>query len=239
MSNLETIVPQNQAWPARALIMADLFRQHFSGKPINAVEIGVWYGIGSTNIWLENLAKGSQLFLIDSWAPYASPDDLKDPEWDYRRMDELSTDAFMSAFLSVRRFETSSRRDEVKINLMRGGSASILSSMASDQFDFIYIDGDHKYDNVKQDLVQAKRLIKKDFAIICGDDLERVPTPELYEVAKDHPNRDYLRDPHYFHPGVLMAVHEEFPAINMAKGFWWVFCVNGEFVLTPNHGEAR
>lgn len=230
MPTQETIVPQNQAWPNRAPVMAQLFRKVFGGKAIKAIEIGVWYGIGSTNIWLDNLAEGSQIFLIDSWKPYASEEDINDPGWDYHCMNELSTDAFLSAFLNVRRFEKATHRRNVDISLVRGNSFNILSSMASDQFDFIYIDGDHKYTNAKNDIEQAKRLIKKDFGIICGDDLERLPTPELYDLSKGFPDRDYLREPYNLHPGVLMAVHEAFSEVDMTNGFWWVACINGKFL---------
>jgi len=224
-------IPQNQVWPERSSIMAELFRHFFGGKSTKALEVGVWYGIGSTNIWLDNLVSGSELFLIDSWRPYSSEDDLNDSEWNYRSMDQLSTDAFLSTFLNVRKFEESPRRDEVEISLMRGKSGIIMSALEKDSFDFIYIDGDHKYRNAKNDLIQAKRLIKKDFGIICGDDLERLPTSELYEVAQAFPDKDYLRDPHHFHPGILMATHEEFPNnLNMLKGFWWIACVDSEFV---------
>lgn len=65
-------------------------------------------------------------------------------------------------------------------------------------FDFIYIDGDHKYENVKSDILHAKRLINKKFGVICGDDLDKVPTEELTELSKDFKNRDFLRGVSYF-----------------------------------------
>lgn len=230
MKTNETVVPQNQAWPDRAPVMEKFFKKFFLEKTVNAIEIGVWYAMGSTNIWLENLAPGSQISLIDSWVPYASTDDLDDSGWDYRSMDELSTDAFLSAYLKVKRFETLKNKKDLSVNLIRAKSNVILKSFASDHFDFIYIDGDHKYSAVKNDILHAKRLIKKDFGIICGDDLEFFPTEELYTLSQKYTDRDYLRDSYNFHPGVLMAVYEEFPTVGMINGFWWVACINGEFV---------
>ena len=50
-------------------------------------------------------------------------------------------------------------------------------------FDFIYVDGDHKYESVKRNLIDAKRLAKKAFSLVCGDDLERLPSRELLDIA--------------------------------------------------------
>ena len=143
-------------------------------------------------------------------------------------MDQLSTDAFLSAFLAVKQIEQSRHKDNLKINLLRGDSSNCLSNFKSNSFDFIYIDGDHKYEKVKEDLREAKRLIKKDNALICGDDLELLPTDELYELALKNLNRDCLRPPHpKFHPGILAAIKEEFEQVHMYNGFWWIAYRNG------------
>ncbi len=221
-------IPQDQVWTERRPLMEQLIRRAFD-RPIKAIEIGCWFGVGSTQIWLNNLKQGSTLLLIDSWKPYSSPKDLADKEWDYKEMDNLSTDAFLSTFLQVRKFETERRDSRLDMQLIRGDASTLLPLFAENSFDFIYIDGDHKYAKVKQDIQQAKRLVKKDYGIICGDDLERLPTPELVEVAKNHKTDDFLRDPYYFHPGVMVAVSEEFPVVNMANGFWWIVCKGGKF----------
>ena len=101
-------------------------------------------------------------------------------------MDDLSTDAFLSAFLKVKKFETENKDRNIKIQMTRGASSSVLPLLKDDSFDLIYIDGDHKYENSKNDIAQAKRLVKKTFGIICGDDLEKLPTPELMAVSKNH-----------------------------------------------------
>lgn len=222
-------IPENQVWPMRAPIMEKVFTSAFAGRPIRILEIGVWFGVGSTKIWTTHCAPGSEVFLVDSWTPYSSSADLEDEGWDYGKVDDLSTDAFLSAFLSVKKIQAARKAEGVKVNMIRGDSASLLPTLADGIFDFIYIDGDHKYDRAKIDMQQAKRLIRKDFGVICGDDLEVHPTPELYEVAKQYPTRDFLRAPHNFHPGVVAAVHEEFGQVNLVNGFWWTCCINSNF----------
>ena len=79
--------------------------------------------------------------------------------------------------------------------------------------------------------------MNKNFGIICGDDLEKLPTEELITVAKMNKNRDFLRqDNEHYHPGVLLSISEEFDRVNMINGFYWIVCINGKFdaeILKP------
>lgn len=222
---------KNQVCPSRAVIMKQLFKAAFDGKKIVGMEIGVWYGKGSTQIWLKNLTPDSEFTLIDSWRPYASKQDLiDDPSGPYAEMDALASEAFISAFSEVKRIERERAKDNLSVNLLRANSSEYLKYLRDDSFDFIYIDGDHKYVNVKSDIREAKRLINKDFGIICGDDLEKIPSKELYELARQHPSRDFLREPNLlFHPGVLSVIYEEFNEVNMLNGFWWIAICDGEY----------
>lgn len=226
MSTNPPAIPTNQAWPFRAEHMKRAIR--LFERPIHALEIGTWYGEGSTQIWLENLPAGSTLTLIDPWRPYASPADLADPEWNYAAMDGQVLEAYLSTILAVRRFENA-HPGRVAVDIVRGDSERVLQRLRDDQFDFIYVDGDHKYASVRQNLIDAARLARNQQSIICGDDLEHLPSPELLEVARAHRERDYLREPHNFHPGVMLAVHEQFGRVGMANGFWWVFKQDGRF----------
>lgn len=227
LENKLPIVPQNGVWPSRSWIMELLIKTAFQ-SPISALEIGVWFGVGSTSIWLNNLPRHSSIMLLDSWRPYASENDLNYPDSFYKQTDAMSTDAFLSAFLNVKKFENEQSDRQISTHLVRANSASFLPCLRENLFDFIYIDGDHKYQNIKNDIKQAKRLVNKRFGIICGDDLEKFPSDELVKIAKNHLDLDYLRNER-FHPGVLLAVSEEFLSVNMVNGFWWIVCSRGQF----------
>lgn len=227
MSQNPPAIPTNQAWPFRTELMKraiGLFE-----TPIQALEVGTWFGEGSTQIWLDHLCAGSTLTLVDPWKPYASAADLADKEWNYAAMDGQVLQAYLSTILAVRKFENA-HPGKVAVDILRGDSERLLARMKDDQFDFIYVDGDHKYESVKQNLRDAKRLARRELSLICGDDLELQPSPELLEVARANRDRDYLRDPYNFHPGVMLAVHEEFGQVGMSNGFWWIFCKNGQFI---------
>lgn len=226
MSQAHFAVPTNQAWPSRIEFMTRAIQMF--DAPVQALEIGTWYGEGSTRIWMEHLPAGSSLTLVDPWKPYSSADDLADKEWNYGAVDGLVLEAYLSTILGVRKFEHA-HPGKLAIDIVRGDSDRVLSRMRDDQFDFIYIDGDHKYAGIKQNLRDAKRLARRSQSLICGDDLEQMPSPQLLEIAREHRDRDFIRAPHHFHPGVMLAIHEEFEQVGMANGFWWVFCRDGVF----------
>lgn len=53
----------------KRLAFIELIRNNFS-KPITALEIGTWFGEGSTKVLINELPNSSSLVLIDSWKPF-------------------------------------------------------------------------------------------------------------------------------------------------------------------------
>ena len=117
-------------------------------------------------------------------------------------------------------------------NLRAAGIADLVSAHRSkfgewttnQTFDLIYIDGDHRYDSVRQDLEKAHGLLKIG-GFLCGDDLER----QYHEVDPDfceqHLTDDFVFEPKkalaHFHPGVTKAVGEFFTdPVSAYEGFW-------------------
>ena len=140
---IEPQVPENLAQPKRISAMKTLIQNAFSTQ-VRALEIGVWYGIGSTNIWLENLQEGSELILIDAWKPYASKTDISGNDfapsnWNYAKMDSLSSDAFLSTFFNIKKFETQNEARKIDVSLIRANSAKLLKLFKEDSFDFGHV----------------------------------------------------------------------------------------------------
>lgn len=67
-------VSKNQFKSTRAAQVKSLI-DNFD-RPTNVLEIGTWYGLGSTIVFKDNLPRGSSLFLLDRWEAYASDADL-------------------------------------------------------------------------------------------------------------------------------------------------------------------
>jgi predicted O-methyltransferase YrrM len=210
----------NQAWPERVAALEALADARLKGSKFVALEIGTWFGAGSTSIWARHLTKGSQLFLVDSWAEYISDAD-KAKESAFGAMDSVHHVAINSALKRVYEFQRSTGGE---IFLMRGKASRVCQYFRPGSVDFVYIDGSHYYDDVVEDIRLAKSLVR-DGGMICGDDLEIEPTEARLALARKNLNRDFIAsvdEEVSFHPGVLLAVYEHFPAVKSHAGIWSV-----------------
>lgn len=218
-------VDQSQLWPSRAGAMRRVLRENFTSA-VNFLEVGTWFGEGSTPLWLSALPSGSHLVLLDSWRPYVSSQDKREGLRHYLAMDLVPFAAWHNVARRVFTFERKS--DRIDISVLRGDSRRALPLMAPDTFDVVFVDGSHYYTDVKHGVQEAVRVAKQDFALICGDDLELVATPELLALAQQAPDSDTIGTPQgSIHPGVMLAVHEVLGEVNVEAGFWWTFVVAG------------
>ena len=113
-------------------------------------------------------------------------------------------------------------KKELKTQHFRGKSENILCQLKNEIYDVVFIDADHTYKSVSKDIKNSLRLVK-DGGIICGDDLNL----QLCEIDKDYANKnkdkDFIKDPltnKNYHPGVTLAVFEEFGEVSSWGGFW-------------------
>ena len=121
---------------------------------------------------------------------------------------------------------------DIDIIHIKGYSFEVMQLLKDKSFDLIYIDGDHSYNSVKQDILLSKKLIKEE-GIICGDDLEFE-----YEELKQRKINPYEYKNFYakkinnygYHPGVTVAVWEEFKKVKNYYGFW----INKNLDLIPS-----
>lgn len=212
-------VNTNQAWPARVNAQLEIFGS-FS-NPISCLEIGVWFGKGSTSNLLKVLPSGSTLISVDKWEPYASELDKKTTEMDY--LSNLAAHSALNVFSTPNR---SRGNRNIEALLAKADSVTLMKYLPEESFDLVYIDGSHYYPKVSQEIEHAKRIVKGNFAIISGDDLEVFPNEVNLKEAAEHLDQDFYNG---YHPGVLLAVGEAFLEVNMINGFWWVYRKDGVF----------
>lgn len=103
----------------------------------------------------------------------------------------------------LRRFTPQIEAGTVQVH--RGGSEQVLPAFADDSLDWIYIDGDHAYDAVAQDLELAWRTVRAG-GLIAGDD---------YSIGK------------WWGDGVVRAVNEFIGAHRVVVQFFQA----GQFLL--------
>ena len=125
-------------------------------------EIGVWNGDFSARI-LE-VASPSKLHLID---PFKAQDKPEYAEAWYSVHSVADVDAIRSRV--ERRFSGELNSGRVHLHIAR--SQDVLPGFPEGSLDFIYIDGDHTYRAVKQDLLLGFQACRPG-ALICLDDYE-------------------------------------------------------------------
>jgi predicted O-methyltransferase YrrM len=181
------------------------------------LEIGTFFGEGSTQTFLNTLGNRAHLVVMDSWTSYISELDKGKSRF-YRRMDDLSYFAAANTLRIVKKAEKSP--DSPHISIIRRSVNDFY--FAENSFDLVYIDGSHYYEDVCRDIELALKILKPG-GIICGDDLEMPLSEDLIAAARLHQNEDYIPNAQgsYFHPGVALAVSDLLGTIEMKSGFWW------------------
>lgn len=133
------------------------------------VEIGVFKGQFSKVLMEE---WNGTLYMIDPWRPlgeeYIDSSNHKD-----------HLDAYEQSMNSIRGFED-------RAFMLRGLSEQMVKLFANNSLDFVYIDGNHAYDFVKQDMEMWWPKLKKG-GLFCGHDYLDVIWDEegLLENGKD------------------------------------------------------
>lgn len=212
-----------QGFQPRHRFMAQLLSQELTqarSGSYRLLEIGSWAG-GSTILWAKVLQSfphlNGKVFCVDPWISYIA----RNEGTVYRRMEKaLQTGEILELF--YHNIKTSGCSDIV--HTLRGTSRDIMPLLKEEQFDFIYVDGDHSYDSVFEDITLAKQLLKQG-GILCGDDMELTVDQVDFAHSVQNKQSDFIKDPKtgdYFHPGVTLAVADCLSDVSRWEGFWAV-----------------
>lgn len=202
-----------QSWTQRRRIMFQTLereRERSIKKDFKVLEIGCWGG-QSTILWASICKKyGGKVYCIDTWnASENVPRIMKNA---------VKKDKILKLFLH--NINSSGFKDY--IIPIRGASDDISKVLKNNEFDFIYIDGDHSYTQFKKDLTNYTKFCKNG-GIVCGDDLEILPSELDLENARRNSEKDLILDSKtrkHFHPGIALVIHEFFGKVSMLNGFW-------------------
>ncbi len=132
--------------------------------------------------------------------------------------DSYARDDVFSAFKkNVEEFE---RKEIIEILKMNSVSAAgLLSGCRSSKLDLVFIDADHSYSHVAQDIAAWQRLIRKG-GIICGHDFEGHAREFNQERMMQFCEQDTADGVHY---GVIRAVSEALPDVIRVGRCWYSF----------------
>src|SRR5262249_31684435 len=133
----------------------------------------------------------------------------------------------------------------IPIRHIRARSEVAMAALETGSFDLIHLDGSHYYDAVSADIRHAIRLVREG-GIIAGDDLN-VQLPDIAEEkVRQHLQEDCVieEDGFFYHPGVTLAVAENFGRATRVETCWAVQKQGGAFqpadfrkgtVVLPGH----
>ncbi|OGT42939.1 MAG: hypothetical protein A3F42_06720 [Gammaproteobacteria bacterium RIFCSPHIGHO2_12_FULL_37_34] len=209
--------------PVRHIFMIAIvwyIHQQIKNHHLNILEVGSWMG-ASTLSWAQGLrdynhATGT-ISCIDAWQPFFNrATHQKDV---YTQMElALSSDIAYQLYLHNIRTLPST----ITCHHFRGKSENILPLLREKYFDIIFIDSDHTYQAVLNDIRCSFPLIKNK-GILCGDDLNLQLSQVDHEYALKHADQDFIPDPktkRNYHPGVTLAVNELLGNVSSWGGFW-------------------
>ncbi|MDC3307800.1 class I SAM-dependent methyltransferase [Candidatus Pelagibacter sp.] len=145
-----------------------------SKKPKNFLEIGVFHGVTARNV-CELLYSihgndfkyvgldlfGESVENVNEVIPntkFNNP--LKKIYFEYiLRQDPYSVDAVTHLL----------KKFEKNIHLIKGNSNQILKKIDMSQIDYVFLDGGHAYETVKNDLLYSKLILENNGTILCDD----------------------------------------------------------------------
>lgn len=185
--------------------ISDIRRAVLKALPKSSIgaEVGAYKGDLSAAILAE--VEPQELHLIDPWQYRAEPAYARAMYGGTKGRDQASLDVMYEGV--VARFANLSARGVVTIH--REQSATCLAGFEDGHFDWIYIDGDHRYEVIKEDLRLAYLKVKPDGLIACDD----------YGIAG------------WWDNGVTRAVHEFLPRYSVRV----VFVRGTQFVLKKHN----
>ena len=197
--------------------------------PLSILEIGAWAG-ASTVSWGEGLRRYfsgvGHIVSVDTWAAHAEP------------VAELAPAASAIRHVFLHNVRASGIAELVEP--LQADSDAAFDQLAGRRFDVIYIDGDHRYEQVRRDLTHAQSCLAPG-GVICGDDLEVQMGEGADGVAAAAVTRREAWAAHPesglgFHPGVTRAVFESFGRVSAWGGFWAMAEKDGGWISVSLEG---
>jgi len=154
--------------------------------------------------------------------------------WEYSKLEDIGPDFEVgSSILSVFLHNKNTSGFGDLIDYKRQSSNEAFRDLKGLNFDVIYLDGDHEYQQVKRD-IENSILHLKDGGFLCGDDLEIQVNPSNHDLIKNAiaQRDDWAIDRETetgFHPGVSQAVAECLGPVSCWYGFWAVQKIGSSF----------
>ena len=148
---------------SKQALIADLLHDHFGDNKIVGVEIGVWRA--DTSVYLLNRFRNIELHGVDPYLVFDG--ELSDRTDDCIHLVAYETQAEADAIYRRALFRYRDFNGQAVLHRMESDKA--VNEFVDNSLDFVYIDGNHHYESVKQDIELWLPKIK-DTGLIIGYD---------------------------------------------------------------------
>ena len=144
-------------------------------RPKNFLEVGVFHGVTSRNVCeiLYSLHgnnfkfTGIDLFLNDEKIlenEYAPKTTFSNPLKNIYYKFIIRSDPY-----NIKSVNKLLRKFEKNITLIKGNSNDVLKQINLDEIDYVFLDGGHKYETVRNDLKNLTQVVNNKGTILCDD----------------------------------------------------------------------
>ena len=151
-------------------------------KPRHFLEIGIFHGVTSRNVCdLLKQMHGKDFSFTGIDAFTADKNETKD---EIIPQTKFSNPLKTFYYKYVVRLDPYSKESVEKllskhkdnIDIIKGNSNKVLKEISLDKFDFVFLDGGHKYETVLNDLKSLTKVVKNKGVVLCDDyDLAYAP----------------------------------------------------------------
>ena len=164
--------------------VGDFFLKHIEQKkPRNFLEVGVFHGVVSRNVCeLLYAIHGNDFQFIGIDLFSDNNIEISNEEFNpqtkfsnplktiyYKYIIRLDPYSIESVLRLLKKFRNN-------VSIIKGNSNKILKEINLDKIDYVFVDGGHKYETVKNDLQNLIKVVKNNGTILCDDyDLTYAP----------------------------------------------------------------
>ena len=166
-------------------------------KNANVLEIGCAWG-RSTWCWLNALPEGSSLTVVDMFVFDNRPGKHTKRMASWWRNpivnDVMNYYCVNGQEKTVKKVIEEHPRKHLVKEVFSGTSQEFFEQNKDQKWDCVYLDGDHRYDGVKNDILNFEPKTE----IICGDDYEPITQPGVVQAVNEmikNTNRNLWVDP--------------------------------------------
>ena len=155
--------------------IGDLFLEEIQRcNPKSFLEIGIFHGVTARNVCeLMNKNHGPD-FSYTGIDIFDESDNHKDEVAPVKTFNNPLKNFYFKYIKKQNPYSLEAVEDllskfKKNITLLKGNSNEILKNIELEKVDFIFIDGGHKYETVKKDLVYSYKLLNNKGTILCDD----------------------------------------------------------------------